>query len=365
MALDRFIVDWLYGEVPQGGTGQAALNAKAQAAENAGFRYVSDADSRPLDAAQPWGSLWDDGSDPVAALDHIMNVRKIALDSFGLRALERGEPSAKLRSKYVPIYLLHRYQIDAAAKLLGAIDYGYSVAGDGRERVQVISAEHQRRALEALLRTLDPSALDTPEQLLPLLSSGWSGPTSRQFEIEVFQTQGGPVFDPLVAVDVAASLTLSGIVAPYRLNRLLDQHRRDKGQLSPSETLDRLITTVFEKSRQQEGCFPDVRRRIQVRTVLSLEASARNPALSRSIAAEMQQRLNKLATTLSKQKKHDAIERAHQMYLVRLIRDRHELDRILATSRQEPSVPPGAPIGSEEDDWFTTPVSITPVRAGF
>jgi hypothetical protein len=55
----------------------------------------------------------------------------------------------------VPIWLIHRYQLEAAAKLLGGVDFSYAVTGDNRQARAVPGAD-QRRALEALLATLRP-----------------------------------------------------------------------------------------------------------------------------------------------------------------------------------------------------------------
>ena len=54
---DDFTVDWLYGDVPDGDAGRQALDAKVRKMLASGMRYVTDADSRPLGAAQPWGNL--------------------------------------------------------------------------------------------------------------------------------------------------------------------------------------------------------------------------------------------------------------------------------------------------------------------
>ena len=56
-----------------------------------------------------------------------------------------------LRRRIVPIWLYHRYQVDAAAKLIGGIDYGYPVAGAGHEAATPVAAADQRRALDALI----------------------------------------------------------------------------------------------------------------------------------------------------------------------------------------------------------------------
>jgi hypothetical protein len=348
---DRFTIDWLYSDVADGPAGQAVLNAKAQASEDGGLRYISDADARPLGAAQPWASLWDDGPDPAAELARMLKVRRIGIEQFGARALKPGEAMADLRRKYVPVYLLHRYQIDAAAKLVGGVDYAFSVNGDGREAARPVPADHQRQALDALMLTLDPAQLDTPERLLPLLSSAWSGQSDRQYDIEVFATQGGPVFDPLVAADVAGSLTINALLATDRLNRLADQQRRDPSALGSSDVLDRLIAVSFDAHGAETGRLADIRRRIETRTVLSLAEAQRDPTLSPTVAGQIEERMHNLAARLSSAK-GDATDRAHARNLARLITNRGEMDAALTQAPRKPAVPPGMPIGADEDDWF-------------
>ena len=157
-----------------------------------------------------------------------MQVRRAAIANFGLGVLRPDEATAQLRRKYVPIYLLHRYQIDAAAKLVAGVDFPYSVAGDVQPEAVPVAAAAQRAALHALLATLAPAELDTPERLIPLLSVGQSSESDRQFAIEVMAGAGGPVFDPLIAADIAAGLPIDALLAPDRLDRLVDQHRRGR-----------------------------------------------------------------------------------------------------------------------------------------
>ncbi|PTT71708.1 peptidase, partial [Pseudomonas sp. HMWF010] len=132
-----------------------------------------------------------------------MAARRVALDRFGLKALKPGEAVETLKRKFVPIYLLHRYQVEAAVKQVAGVEYSYAVKGDAAAVAPPVAADRQRAALLALMATLSPAELDTPEALIPLMSAGQSGETDRQYAIEVFAGMGGPVFDPLVAADVA------------------------------------------------------------------------------------------------------------------------------------------------------------------
>ena len=344
---DRFIVDWLYGDVPQGPAGAAALEAKVKAAQAQGLRYVTDSDARADGSPQPWGSLWDDTADPAGELRRMMQVRRVALDSFSRAALRPGEAMANLKRKYVPIFLLHRYQVDAASKLIAGVDYAYSLNGDARPGGDIVPAAEQRAALAALLSTLAPAELDTPERLVPLLSAAWSGSSDRQFDIEVFASSGGAVFDPLVAAETAAGMTIDALIAPTRLNRLVDQHRRDPGALGAEEVLQKLAATAFTPA---PGRLAEIQRRVQTRLVIDLARKARDKDSSPAAVALVEAQLSAIAAQIRTAPGADSAERAHRARLLMLITDRKALEKVLEQPKLTPEVPPGMPIG-DDGDW--------------
>jgi hypothetical protein len=336
-AWDRFIVDWLYGDGDP-----AAKAAKAQQT----LRYTADDDARGVSSGQPHGAIWDDGADPVAELGRVMAVRRVAIDRFGPQSLRPGEAAQALKRKYVPIYLLHRYQLEAAAKVLGGVDFSYAVKGDAAMTAKVVPAAQQRAALTGLLAAMTPEALDTPEPLIPLLSSGQSGDTDRQYQIEVFDGAGGPVFDSLVAADVGAGIVLDALLSPPRLARLVDQHRRDATEPGAGEVVDRLLAQAFAPA---PGRLAEIARRVQTRTVLELAAATRRPDVSPAAKAEITQRLAELAVKLKAAPGTDPSDRAHRLTLAALLQDKDELVRVLAQTKRRPEPPPGMPIGSDED----------------
>ena len=336
---DVFAIDWLYGS-----DSQAEADAKAAAGVAEGLRFVADDDARPLDAAQPTGSLWDDHADPAAELERMIAVRRAAVDNFGLAALSAGEPVAHLRRKFVPIWLLHRYQVEAAAKLVGGVDFSYSRRGDGLETSSPVPADAQRAALDALLATLSPEALTVPAGLIPLLSSGWSGNNDRQNDIEIFDTAGGPVFDAMAAAETAAAVTLDTLLEPERLNRLAQQHRLDDGMPGPDELLDRLLATVLPTG-SRDASAEAVQRRVATTTVLELARLRRDPKLSPPLALKLDDRLHRLAARLADAKAGSEDTRQWGRGLSRLLRDREALDKVLADEKRKPNIPPGMPIG--------------------
>lgn len=345
-AWDMYAIDWLYGD-PAGQNPDAAAKAKAEAGLARGLRYVADENARSADTSQPWGSLWDDGADPVAELRRMVEVRRVAVDRFGLNALGPDEPAAALRRKFVPIWLLHRYQVEAAAKLIGGAESRYAVATDGTAAATPVAPAQQTAALDALLATLDPAALEVPEPLIPLLSAGWSGESDRQFEIEVMQTAGGTVFDPLVAADVAAQVTLKPLLAPARLARVADQHRRDPAVPGVTAIAERLLALTLTPTPSPR--LAAVRRTAATRIVLSLAAAAADEASGTEARIQLDQALAEFARRLASAKPRDPTDLAWARTTARLLGDREALAAALADKDSVPPVPPGMPIGGAAD----------------
>ncbi|TMJ19587.1 MAG: DUF5117 domain-containing protein [Alphaproteobacteria bacterium] len=336
---DRFAVDWLYGAQTD-----AEGEARMRAAMTEGLRYVADDDSRPAGSSHPLGSLWDDAADPVAELVRVMAVRQAAVERFGPAALHPGDPQSQLRRAFVPVWLLHRYQVEAAAKLLGGVDFTYALAGDGYGEAHPVDPARQRQALDALLDTLSPSALTVPSPILVNLSAGWSGNSDRQTDIETIPTPGGPLFDPLAASEVGAMVTLTGLLAPERLNRLDIQNQANAASPPAHEVIDRLIGRVFAFGGL-DSSGAAVQRRIATTTALALARVQRDPALSPTIALALSERLSRLAAQLSRAS--DDWSRG----LGRLLADREALGAALADQRRLPRIPPGMPIGAEGEEW--------------
>ena len=187
------------------------------------LRYLTNQDAR---GAHPRVHQWANGTDPARELERMLQVRRVALDRFGESAIPAGRPLATLEEALVPLYLHHRYQIDAAASALGGVDYVYAMRGDGRVPVTPVPGDRQRAALAALLRTLDPAELTLPETVLRQIPPR---PPGHGLHRELFPRRTGPVFDALTPAIVAADLTVSQMLAPPRAARLVEQAhaRRD------------------------------------------------------------------------------------------------------------------------------------------
>src|SRR5437879_13394828 len=93
-----------------------------------------------------------------------MELRGTALKRFGENNIREGAPLATLEDVLVPLYMLHRYQVEAASKLVGGMDYTFALRGDGQAPTQIVAPAEQRRALAAVLATLKPEVLARSEE---------------------------------------------------------------------------------------------------------------------------------------------------------------------------------------------------------
>jgi hypothetical protein len=336
---DRFTVKWLYSQFAPGVDEKQALDAMARAAEDQGMRFIADTE-------HPLSTQWDNGSDPVAGLENVMAVRRIALDRFGLRNIVKGAAVADLRRVIVPIYLYHRYQVDGAIKQIGGVDYSYAVAGDGHEAAKAVAPAAQRRALAALIKTLDPSELDLRDDLIDLLSNAQSGTPDPQFEIELFPSVGGSVFDLPSVATTAADITLSGLLDPERLNRLAEQHRRDPAQMSVTELVAQLTAAVGPGAPGGGGRLAEIRRRERARFVGDIVDTLADKGLSPTVAAELRASLAGYGAQLDAWR-GDPEEMVQTGYLAKLLlsTDPTDLARLSSDQVRPPKAPPGAPIG--------------------
>ncbi len=225
---DKFAVKYAYQEFPSGPDTlpeHEQLAKLIQDADSRSLLYLTDRDARPAGAAHPLANLWDNGGDPIAGLRDTLAVRQLAIEQFEPTMLAANEPIANTEQAFVPVYLHHRYQIEAAVKLLGGYYYTYSVGADlQRGRITMdsgtvgeIAADHQRRALELLLGCLAPEQLVIPERIVRMMPPR---PSSSSTDRERFSSRTAPIFDPSSAAQTVADMVFSGILHPQRASRL-------------------------------------------------------------------------------------------------------------------------------------------------
>ncbi|HZD06531.1 MAG TPA: zinc-dependent metalloprotease, partial [Longimicrobiales bacterium] len=115
---DSVTIAYGYQDFPDGVDEEAALQQILDDAWDRDIRYLTNQDM----GAHPRVDQWVNGTDVGAELDRVMDVRRVALDRFDASAIQRGQPMATLEEVLVPLYMHHRYAIDAAATVIGGVD---------------------------------------------------------------------------------------------------------------------------------------------------------------------------------------------------------------------------------------------------
>ena len=341
---DLFSIRYGYSQFAPGADEEAELEAMITEALEADLIFLTDQDARPAGAAQPLANLWDNGSDPVAQLREEMEVRRIAMQRFGPANVRPGTPLALLHEVFVPLYFHHRYQVTATAKMLGGVDYRNAVRGDGQPLALPIAAADQRRALEALLETLRPEALDIPESVLQLLMPRPAGFGRNR---EMMQGATDPIFDALSAAGTAADMTVAAMVQFERAGRMVDQHRRNETLPDFSEVLGAIVDVAFAEG-YAAGRLGGIQRRVQEVVVRRLIGLSRESGASGEVRARADWQLGQILDRLTV---GAAPGDAHAAYLSLMI-ERHQnpAAEMVARPPAAPPLPPGDPIGGFSEE---------------
>lgn len=344
---DKVTIAYGYQDFPAGTNEQDALDKILSDAFKRGLMYLTDQDARPPGASSSVAHLWDNGANVVDGLAQVMKVRGAALNRFGENNIRDGAPMATLEDVLVPLYMYHRYQVEAAAKLVGGEDYTFSLRGKGDTNPQIIAPEEQRRALLAVLDTLKPENLALPESFLRLIPPRPPGyPRTR----EDFRIRTSPNFDGLAPAEAFANHVGDFLLNPERAARLVEFHARDSRYPGWDEVLDKIVEATW-KVPVGSGYHAEIRRTVNGVVLNDLMTLAANDRASNQVRAIAEYRLSLLRNWLLTQRDLTSDEKqlAFIVYAANQIRRFQEDPKKMNLTR--PNDPPdGQPIGM---DWWT------------
>lgn len=242
---DKVTVAYSYSEFNNSTNEKEALNTILKAATFTGHRFISDSDARAAGGAHATAHLWDNGKTAAEGLEDVLALRKQAIGNFSKDNIKSYEPYSVLEDVFVPLYFYHRYQTEAATKVIGGLDYNYAVKDGDEFTVKRIDANEQRETLNVLLETLSAETLAIPKDKLELFPPRAFGYVRSR---ESFKGKTGVSFDPFSAANTASDMTLKFLLNPQRANRLVLQQSLDSKQLSLEELLNSIIENSFNKS---------------------------------------------------------------------------------------------------------------------
>ncbi len=323
-------------QVVRYGYGDDSLSSILAENQQLGLSFISDADARPVGGAHPDAHLWDNGSDAVTELERVLAVRRTALEQFGLANLANGAPVSDLRTLLVPMYLLHRYQLEAAVKMLAGVHYDYAVKTKTSSATSVatrpVNATQQQRALAILTSALSTEQLQLPQQVEQLLLPYAYGSSATRENFTGF-TSLVPDADTIAAS--AARFTLQLLLNNARLERLAQQQRLDSNIPSARDVLDSIAEQAIAPAHAVTASSTEQRIAFEAFTaIVELYQQAQSGVIKATAYAFLQDQLNSWQQQPAS---------AHQRFLVAALQG-------LLSEQQAwplapaPALPPGSPI---------------------
>ena len=344
---DKVSIALGYQDFAPGTNEAAALNKILLDAYGRGLRYLTDQDARPAGSSSSVAHLWDSGANAVDELNRLMQVRGAALKRFGENNIREGAPLATLEDVLVPLYLLHRYQVEAASKLVGGMDYTFALRGDGQTPTQIVAPAEQRRALAAVLATLKPEALALPEPLLKMIPPR---PPDYERGREHFKIRTSPAFDALAPAEAAAQHTLQFLFNPERAARLVEFHARNAENPGLEEVLDAILAASWGTLHGQ-GYSGQIANTVDMVVLYDLMGLAANDHATDEVRAIARLKLFELGTRLDARLREHATtdDRAHIAFASWQV-EQFEKDPKKIELMAPADPPDGPPIGTD-DDW--------------
>ena len=341
---DKVAITYGYAQFSAGADESGALAGVLDSARTRGLIFLTDKDGRPLGSPHPQVHLWDNGINAVDELQRLLTVRAAALSRLGENAIKPGRPLATIEEVLVPVYLMHRYQLEAAAKSIAGISYTYALRGDGQVPLTPLAPAEQRRALTTLLAALAPETLRVPEPLRQLIAPR---PAGFERHRELFANHTAETFDAMAPAEAAATLTFDAILEPGRCARLVEQAARDAKMPGLDEVIETLLKATWMKPAGAND-LGELQRTVNFVALVRLLDLAANNGATLQVRAVTTARLTALRKSLLATAKHVSVpaQRAHLHYGARMIGQFLEHPADFAPPKLPPP-PPGSPIGCD------------------
>lgn len=333
---DKVTVNYSYADIPENISEREFLNSVLEQAQEAGHQFISDSDARARGGAHINAHLWDNGKNATEELERILKIRKKGIGNFSVDNIRTSEPYSVLEDVFVPLYFLHRYQVEAAVKIIGGLDYNYVVKGGNNENWESATSKMQENALNAILKTLDAEIIAIPQEKLDLFPPRAFGYNRSR---ESFKSNTGVAFDALGAPVTSANLSLSLLLHPERMARLVQQKSLDKKQLGPKEVLNELISNTIKKSHRDDY-LNEVQEAVNYQVLLQLIKLAENESATAKVEAIANAQIDELKKWLSNK------DEAFYQQMLREIENYRENPSEYKTKLNVPEIPDGSPIGS-------------------
>ncbi len=307
-----------------------------------GLRYISDQDARPKGGAHASGHLWDNGTDISDELNNVLTVRKKAIENFSAANIKSSQPYSVLEDVFVPLYFFHRYQTEAVSKLIGGLDYNYATKNDGQTIVKRVDGMTERKALKALLKTLDVKEIAIPKRILEMFPPRAIGYGRSR---ESFKSKNGVGFDAFGGVETASSMTLEFLLHHERASRLVQHKSLDNKQLGLDELIDILVKNSFKKTHKNTY-HQELQNVVNEQILNHLFYLGSHQNSYQQVSAIVHFKLNEIASFV-RSKKSSGTQKMYDVALLKSISD-FKKNPTKYIKIQAPKIPDGSPIGMDK-----------------
>ncbi len=303
---------------------------------NEGLSFKSDPDTRSSRHASANGHMWENGSNPLDAFDEISQVRELALTNLGLDTLSPNSSLSSLENALVPIYLLHRYQLEAVAKQVGGLVYEYERKGDYTQAQgqQFVAPAVQQRAMQQLITATTADYLTIPESVLALIP-----PTAYGDDItrEHFKGKMGLMLDPVSAAASASNFAFELLLHPERLNRLEWQTRSTndrRKKVGVSMLVKQILNVHWYKNKSQSP----LAKRLQLVALNAVMQAVTNEKLAPEVRMEAELALLEFSEWLDDEADDNQYEILKEQF------DTYWASKAWPSTFEVEPLPPGSPI---------------------
>ena len=330
------------------------LNKILENSTKDGLRFITDYDARSVDGSHAYAHLWDNGDTAYSGLDKVIEIRKKAIQNFSENNAKKGTPNSVLEDIFVPLYFFHRYQTEATAKIIGGMDYNYSLVGDNQNEFHYLDKDTQLEALNSLIKTLSPSFLAIPKDKLKLFPPRAFGyPRTR----ESFKSNLGVAFDPFSVSETSADMTLSLILRPKRLNRLILQHSLNNSNLSLDDLYNFILKrTILLKNNKlpsiDDSYYEEVQHIVNVTLLKNLFKVINDSSTFSQVKNISNDYLTNITLELLSKKRKDYKLSKYSSYYIRMIKDFYE-DPEEYKIKESLKIPDGSPIGTDNCNYIS------------
>ena len=339
-AWDKVIVAYAYQDFPKNKKEDLELNTLLKNAFASGLKYLSDSDARPQGSANGAAHLWDNGGNIYDELYNVLKIRKTAIANFSTDNIKTNQPYSVLEDVFVPLYFFHRFQTEAAVKLIGGLNYSYAVKGGNQKVVEHVSGTTERIALQAVLKTIAVDEIAIPKEKLGLFPPRAIGFGRSR---ESFKSDLGVEFDAFGAVETASEMTLNLLLNPQRASRLISHKSLNKRQLGLAELLDELIVKTISKMHK-DSYYQELQNVINITVLEQLFNLAAHKNQYKQVNAIVLFKLDEIKLSIQN-KNAVGIQYIYDIAMVKMI-DSFIKKPTFFKRTKAPQIPDGSPIGS-------------------